>query len=120
MRLCGYELFKPMHQPALPYCKDFSKLLAAYARLNHIAGAMRLPWLCAAIRFFWQRRYTDFVLRLMAAMRFCGREAYKAHRLFSLTDWHCGIRYYKISRCRLTLCDGGGSFARRTASRNYS
>jgi len=54
MRLCGDELFKPLPQPSL-HCKDFSKLLATRARLNHIASAMRLPLLCAAIRDFWQR-----------------------------------------------------------------
>jgi hypothetical protein len=120
MRLCGDELFKPLHQASLHYCKDFFKLPAAHTSLNHIASAMRLPLLCAAIRVFWQRWYNDFVLRLMAAMRFCDREVYKAHRLFSLTDWRYGIRYYKISRCRLTICGQGLLFACRTASENYS
>jgi hypothetical protein len=56
MRACGDELFKPLHQPSLHYCKDISKLLATRARLNHIASAMRLPLLCAAIRVFMAER----------------------------------------------------------------
>jgi hypothetical protein len=82
MRLCGDELFKALHQRSLHYCKDFSKLLAAHASLNHIASAMRLPLPCAATRVLWQSWDNDFVLRLMAAMRFYDREVCKAHRLF--------------------------------------